>query len=76
MATTCPYCQGELVAREIQVIAASKAAVAVRCAACAAWVGPLDADSQAACPRCGALMRLVAGFHRCPSCGFKESCCF
>jgi hypothetical protein len=28
------------------------------------------------CPVCDNQMSLVNGFHRCPICGYKESCCF
>jgi hypothetical protein len=35
-----------------------------------------EAAVQAECPRCAGAMHLWAGFHRCPNCGFKESCCF
>jgi hypothetical protein len=31
---------------------------------------------DAACPACGATMRLWANYYRCQTCGFKESCCF
>lgn len=31
---------------------------------------------DAACPACGATMRLWANYYRCRTCGFKESCCF
>jgi hypothetical protein len=33
-------------------------------------------DEEAECPLCNRLMRLWAGFYRCPNCGYKESCCF
>jgi len=28
------------------------------------------------CPVCGNAMFLLNGFHRCPECGYKESCCY
>jgi hypothetical protein len=36
-----------------------------------------DAPREATeCPQCQGVMRLWAGFFRCPNCGYKESCCF
>jgi hypothetical protein len=34
------------------------------------------AVEEAECPQCAGVMRLWAGFYRCPNCGYKESCCF
>jgi len=31
---------------------------------------------ESVCPICGNAMVLVNGFHRCRSCGYKESCCY
>jgi hypothetical protein len=33
-------------------------------------------DEETICPACGATMRLWANYHRCRTCGYKESCCF
>lgn len=41
-------------------------------AACA----PRARDEAAACPACGAELRLWANYQRCANCGYKESCCF
>lgn len=48
------------------------AAAPPRQAACA----PPARDEGAACPACGAELRLWAGYQRCRNCGYKESCCF
>jgi hypothetical protein len=37
---------------------------------------PARDGDEAACPSCGAEMRLWANYYRCRTCGFKESCCF
>jgi hypothetical protein len=39
--------------------------------ACAA-----DQDAETLCPACGDTLRLWANYHRCRTCGYKESCCF
>lgn len=33
-------------------------------------------DEPTICPACGDTMRLWANYHRCRTCGYKESCCF